>query len=133
MKIRLHEIAHCRAGDKDDTSIRSLFSLDERHYPLLCREVTAEAVRRHLSRTVRAEAVRFRCPTSRRFSSSAVRRSAVGSRPPRRLMPANDLALWFLAINLNVIRMRNDRPGPDWSGTGASGGWSCRLELGRLR
>lgn len=62
MKIRLHEIAHCRAGDKGDTSTLSLFAYDERHYPLLCREVTAESVRRHLSRTVRGEVVRFEMP-----------------------------------------------------------------------
>ena len=40
MKIRLHEIAHCRAGDKGNTSTLSVIAYDEAMYPLLCREVT---------------------------------------------------------------------------------------------
>ena len=33
MKIRLHEIAHCRAGDKGNTSTLSVIAYDEAMYP----------------------------------------------------------------------------------------------------
>ena len=59
MKIRLHEIAHCRAGDKGNTSTLSVIAYDEAMYPLLCREVTAEAVKAHLSRNIQGEVVRY--------------------------------------------------------------------------
>ncbi len=58
----LHEIAHCRAGDKGDTSTLSLFPFDDRHYDVLAREVTAERVRSHLADQVRGEVVRFELP-----------------------------------------------------------------------
>ncbi|WP_037453519.1 AtuA-related protein [Skermanella stibiiresistens] len=62
MRIRLHEIAHCRAGDKGDTSTLSLFAFDEADYPLLCREVTGDRVKRHLSRTIKGDVARFEMP-----------------------------------------------------------------------
>ena len=62
MKIRLHEIAHCRAGDKGNTSTLSVIAYDEAMYRLLCREVTAEAVKAHLSRTIKGAVVRYEMP-----------------------------------------------------------------------
>ena len=62
MKIRLHEIAHCRAGDKGNTSTLSVIAYDEAMYPLLCREVTAETVKAHLSRNIQGEVVRYEMP-----------------------------------------------------------------------
>ncbi|WP_229874308.1 AtuA-related protein [Amycolatopsis deserti] len=58
----LHEIAHCRAGDKGDTSILSLFPYDDRQFADLEREVTAERVREHLAGQVRGEVVRYVLP-----------------------------------------------------------------------
>ena len=52
MSIRLHDIAHCRAGDKGNTSTLSVIAYDEAMYPLLCRALTVEAVRAHLSRNI---------------------------------------------------------------------------------
>jgi hypothetical protein len=62
MKIRLHEIAHCRAGDKGNTSTLSVFARDEASYPLLCRALTAEAVRSHLWRNVKGTVTRYEMP-----------------------------------------------------------------------
>jgi hypothetical protein len=45
---KLYDIAHCRAGDKGDTSILSLIAYDRVDYPLLVERVTAEAVREQL-------------------------------------------------------------------------------------
>ncbi|GHE85379.1 hypothetical protein GCM10017786_16720 [Amycolatopsis deserti] len=62
MRVMLHEIAHCRAGDKGDTSILSLFPYDDRQFADLEREVTAERVREHLAGQVRGEVVRYVLP-----------------------------------------------------------------------
>ena len=59
---RLHELAHCRAGDKGDTSILSLIAYREEDYPLLAERVTAEAVRKHLQGIVLGEVRRFELP-----------------------------------------------------------------------
>ena len=58
----LHEIAHCRAGDKGDTSTLSLFPRDDRDYHRLVREITAERVRAHLADHVRGEVTRYELP-----------------------------------------------------------------------
>jgi len=58
----LHELAHCRAGDKGDTSILSLFAYRADDFPLLVRQVTAEAVAAHLEHIVRGEVRRYLLP-----------------------------------------------------------------------
>lgn len=60
--MRLHEIAHCRAGDKGDTSILSVFPLDDADYDRLRRELTAGRVRAHLAGQVRGEVTRCELP-----------------------------------------------------------------------
>lgn len=60
--MRLHEIAHCRAGDKGDTSILSVFPLDDADYERLRQELTANRVRDHLAGQVRGEVVRYELP-----------------------------------------------------------------------
>jgi hypothetical protein len=62
MSIRLHDIAHCRAGDKGNTSTLSVIAYDEAMYPLLCRSLTAEAVRAHLSRNIEGDVTRYEMP-----------------------------------------------------------------------
>jgi len=59
---RLHELAHCRAGDKGNTSILSLIAYREEDYPLLVERVTAEAVKRHLTGIVKGEVRRYELP-----------------------------------------------------------------------
>jgi hypothetical protein len=59
---RLHELAHCRAGDKGNTSILSLIAYRAEDYPLLASRVTAEAVKRHLGGIVRGEVRRYELP-----------------------------------------------------------------------
>ena len=39
---KLHAIAHARAGDKGDSSNVSLWLEDSRHFPALCKAITAE-------------------------------------------------------------------------------------------
>jgi hypothetical protein len=60
--MRLHELAHCRAGDKGNTATISVFPRDDADYPLLVRELTAERVRAHLSAHVAGEVTRHELP-----------------------------------------------------------------------
>jgi hypothetical protein len=62
MKIRLGEIAHTRSGDKGDTCNIGVIAYDQRHYPALVREVTAERVKGHFGELVKGEVERFELP-----------------------------------------------------------------------
>ena len=62
MSRRLYELAHCRAGDKGDTSILSLIAYRAEDYPLLVERVTVEAVARHLRGIVLGEIRRYEMP-----------------------------------------------------------------------
>jgi hypothetical protein len=59
---KLHELAHCRAGDKGDTSILSLIAYRAEDYPLLAARVTVDAVRKHLQGIVLGEVRRYELP-----------------------------------------------------------------------
>ena len=65
MSRRLYEFAHCRAGDKGDTSILSLIAYRAEDYPLLLDRVTVEAVARHLQGIVSGEIRRYEMPNLR--------------------------------------------------------------------
>jgi hypothetical protein len=45
VRIPLARLAHTRSGDKGDTCNIGVIAREERHYPILAREVTAERVR----------------------------------------------------------------------------------------
>src|SRR5580700_2686059 len=62
MKTPLARIAHTRSGDKGDTCNIGVIAYDERHYPTLLREVTAERVKRHFGELVQGEVERFELP-----------------------------------------------------------------------
>ena len=62
MKVPLSQIAHTRSGDKGDTCNIGVIALDERDYPVLVREVTAERVKRYFGDLVRGEVERFELP-----------------------------------------------------------------------
>ncbi len=62
MSRRLHDIAHCRAGDKGNTSILSVIAYRAEDYPLLVERVTVEAVKRHLHGIVDGNVRRFELP-----------------------------------------------------------------------
>jgi hypothetical protein len=62
MKIKLYQIAHSRAGDKGNTLTLSLIPYQGEDYPLLCQEVTAEAVKLHLQGIIAGEVTRYELP-----------------------------------------------------------------------
>ncbi|MCS6953640.1 MAG: hypothetical protein RMK57_06335 [Bryobacterales bacterium] len=62
MKIPLARIAHARSGDKGDTANIGVIAYQERYYPILVREVTAERVKRHFGDLVQGEVERYELP-----------------------------------------------------------------------
>jgi hypothetical protein len=62
MKLPLARIAHCRSGDKGDVSNIGVIAYNERHYPVLLREVTAERVKAFFGTLVKGRVDRFELP-----------------------------------------------------------------------
>ncbi len=62
MKIQLVKLAHARSGDKGDTANVGVIALKDEYYPLLVREVTADAVKSHFGPMVKGEVERFELP-----------------------------------------------------------------------
>jgi hypothetical protein len=59
---KLYDLAHCRAGDKGNTSTLSLIAYRADDYPLLVARVTVAAVVQHLNGIVRGEVRRYELP-----------------------------------------------------------------------
>ena len=59
---KLHDLAHCRAGDKGDTSTLSLIAYRAEDFPLLAERVTVDAVRKHLQGIVLGDVRRYELP-----------------------------------------------------------------------
>jgi hypothetical protein len=59
---RLAELAHCRAGDKGNTSILSVIAYRADDYPLLVERLTAARVAAHLHGIVQGNVRRFELP-----------------------------------------------------------------------
>ena len=59
---KLYDLAHCRAGDKGNTSILSLIAYRAEDYPLLAVRVTVDAVARHLAGIAKGEIRRYELP-----------------------------------------------------------------------
>lgn len=62
MTRKLYELAHSRAGDKGNVLMLSVIPYDENMYPELCKQVTAERVKDHLSHIVKGEVQRYEMP-----------------------------------------------------------------------
>jgi hypothetical protein len=62
MKVQLIRLAHARSGDKGDTANVGLIALEDKFYPILVREVTAERVKQHFKGICLGEVERFELP-----------------------------------------------------------------------
>lgn len=62
MRIRLIEIAHARSGDKGDTCNVGVIARSKEYYPILCKYLTADRVRKHFEGIVRGTIERFELP-----------------------------------------------------------------------
>lgn len=61
-QVKLHQIAHARAGDKGDTSNISLIVYDRQHFEALREQVTVERVKAHFGSLVLGPVERFELP-----------------------------------------------------------------------
>ena len=62
MKVKLHEIAHSRAGDKGDTSNISLIVYDLADFPIIQRQVTSAKIAEWFSEMVSGPVERYELP-----------------------------------------------------------------------
>ena len=58
-RLRVHDIAHARAGDKGDISSVSVWVYDPKDYPMLKRQLTAERVKSAYPRLIRGDVLRY--------------------------------------------------------------------------
>ena len=75
---KLYDLAHCRAGDKGDTSILSLVAYRASDYPLLVERVTSPRSRSTCAASSTAKYAASSYPSSARCNSSASMRSSGG-------------------------------------------------------
>lgn len=61
--MKLYQIAHCRAGDKGNTSILSVIAYRTEDYAFIVENVTVAAVTKHLAGIVRGPITRHEIPT----------------------------------------------------------------------
>ncbi|HWR53779.1 MAG TPA: hypothetical protein VN428_21900 [Bryobacteraceae bacterium] len=62
MKVALARIAHCRSGDKGDMANIGVVAWEDRFYPVLLREVTAERVKAFFGERVKGRVERYELP-----------------------------------------------------------------------
>ncbi len=62
MKVPLARIAHCRSGDKGDVANIGVVAWEDRFYPVLLRELTAERVKQFFGERVRGAVERYELP-----------------------------------------------------------------------
>lgn len=62
MKVPLARIAHCRSGDKGDIANIGVVAREDRYYPILLREVTAERVKAFFGARVKGRTERYELP-----------------------------------------------------------------------
>jgi hypothetical protein len=62
MKVPLSRLAHTRSGDKGDTCNIGVIAWEERFYPILVREVTADRVQQHFGAMVQGPVERYELP-----------------------------------------------------------------------
>ena len=96
---KLYDLAHCRAGDKGNTSILSLIAYRADDYPLLAERVTVDAVAQHLRGIVQGDDPPLRAAAARR---AAIRLRALAER--RR----HDVAGARRARQVAVVRAARD-------------------------
>jgi hypothetical protein len=60
--MKLHDLAHARAGDKGDISDLTLIAYDPQDFALLAAEVTVDRVRAHFAGLVRGKIERYLLP-----------------------------------------------------------------------
>ncbi|TWT03870.1 hypothetical protein [Reyranella sp. CPCC 100927] len=58
-RLKVHDIAHARAGDKGDVSSISVWAYDPKDYPLLKNQLTAERLKAAYPKLLRGSVTRY--------------------------------------------------------------------------
>lgn len=101
MSRPLRELAHARAGDKGDVSNVCVIAYDARDFPLLCRVLTPERLKRHFGSLITGDVVRYELPQL--WALNFVLRGALAGGVTRstRLDPhGKALSSWMLAFEV---------------------------------
>ncbi len=67
-RVKLHQIAHARAGDKGESNNICLFPYEEGHYELIRKQITADLVKTHFEGIVSGNVVRYEIPSLHGFN-----------------------------------------------------------------
>ncbi len=59
MKVKLQHVAHCRSGDKGDTSNIAVFAYEPQLYPLLREQLTAERFKAYYAGAIKGPVTRY--------------------------------------------------------------------------
>jgi hypothetical protein len=62
MRVPLSRLAHARSGDKGDTANVGIIAYDEKDFPILAREVTADRVKEYFGELVKGKVERYELP-----------------------------------------------------------------------
>jgi hypothetical protein len=109
--VRLHAIAHARAGDKGNRSNISLIAYDKRHMSVIAEQVTAERVLALLAPRGATRAARYDLPLLNAFNfviDDALEGGVNGSLN----LDGHGKALSFLLLSLTVELPDNEPVGP---------------------
>jgi hypothetical protein len=68
MTLRVYDLAHCRAGDKGNTSNISVIAYEDRFYPFLRDHLTPETVMRAFVHIAKGPVTRYELPNLRAFN-----------------------------------------------------------------
>jgi hypothetical protein len=66
--VKLRELAHCRAGDKGNTSNVSVICYHEKDYDFVKENLTIDVVRRAYGEIVKGEIIRYELPKIAAFN-----------------------------------------------------------------
>ena len=66
--MKIYDLAHCRAGDKGNTSNISVIAYEERHYKFLHEHLTPERVMKTFAHIAKGPVTRYELPKLRAFN-----------------------------------------------------------------
>ena len=98
---KLYDLAHCRAGDKGNTSILSLIAYRADDYPTLAARVTVDAVARHLKGIVQGEIRRYELPSLNALQF-VCERSLAGGVTTSLALDAHGKSLSFALLEMEI-------------------------------
>lgn len=104
--MKLREVAHCRAGDKGNTSNISVIPYQEEHYEFIKEYLTIEKVRNAFKDIVQGDIVRYDLPNINAFNF--VLYDALGGGVTTTLsMDIHGKSLSSIMCNINLPDFRN--------------------------